>query len=44
MKLGYEEIKEEIKTIILSNLSGKLSCNWLIILVTMATPFLKRER
>ena len=44
MKLGYEEIKEEIKTIILSNLSGKLSCNWLIMLVTMATPFLKRER
>ena len=38
MKLGYEEIKEEIKTIILSNLSGKLSCNWLIMLVTMATP------
>ena len=23
---------------ILSNLSGKLSCNWLIMLVTMATP------
>ena len=38
MKRGYEEIKEEIKTIILSNLSGKLSCNWLIMLVTMATP------
>ena len=27
-----------MKTTILSNLSGKPSCNWLIMLVTMATP------
>ena len=37
MKRGYKVMKEN-KTIILSNLSGKLSSNWLIILVTMATP------
>ena len=39
MKLGYKVIKEKKRQQYkFSNLSRKISCNWLIMLVTMATP------